>query len=456
MPIRTLLLASTMAPLPKAEALVSALGSNTTGSNNTAFGNGADVSSGALTNASAFGSGAIVTASNSIQLGNATVTEVRAGTSTTVTLVAGGLKITGGTLGVGKVLTSDATGVATWQTAGGGGGWGLTGTAGTADATSFIGTTDDIPFNIRVNNQKAGKIDHLIGNTFYGYQAGNTTTGNSNTASGFYALRSNTTGFNNTASGWRALLFNTTGNNNTASGFQALYNNTGGENTASGLNALFLNTTGSGNTAFGFGADVSSGALTNASAFGSGAIVTASNNMMFGNSSVVGWGFGVAPTGVAIKVGTCTSNGNGANLTLAGAWTSTSDSTKKHDIINIAYGLNEVMKLRPVNYKWKGNNQNDFGFLAQEVKLILPEIVYGEEGQMTISYGQITSVLVKAMQEQQQLIENLMAEISKLKENDSSKAALIGKLETENTLLKTSLESRLSKMEQMLGAKAQK
>ena len=136
--------------------------------------------------------------------------------------------------------------------------------------------------------------------------------------------------------------------------------------------------------------------------------------MIFGNTSVVGWGFGVVPGGAAIRVGTGATNGNGATLTLLGAWTNGSDSTKKWDISTVKYGLAEVMKLRPVRYKWKITGQEDFGFLAQEVKNILPEIVYGEEGQMTISYGQITSVLTKAMQEQQKIIDNQRLAITKL------------------------------------------
>jgi hypothetical protein len=68
-----------------------------------------------------------------------------------------GFRLTGGAPGAGKVLTSDASGNAAWQT-GGGSGWGLTGTAGTVDGTNFIGTTDNIPFNIRVNNQQAMRI----------------------------------------------------------------------------------------------------------------------------------------------------------------------------------------------------------------------------------------------------------------------------------------------------------
>jgi hypothetical protein len=192
------------------------------------------------------------------------------------------------------------------------------------------------------------------------------------------ALYTNTIGNYNTTIGMNSLLNNTEGANNTASGHAALGSNaTGSNNTASGYAALNTNTTGSNNTAIGYFADVFSSALTNATAIGHGAIVDASNNMWFGNTAVVGWGFGVAPGAAAIRVGTGATNGSGATLTLAGAWTNASDSTKKHDIKNISYGLSEVMKLRPVNYKWKGTNQQDFGFPAQEVKLILPEIVYG-------------------------------------------------------------------------------
>ena len=73
--------------------------------------------------------------------------------------------------------------------------WLTTGNAGTVDGTHFIGTTDNIPFNIRVNNQKAGRVDHLQYNTFLGYQAGNAlTTGTSNSALGYTALQALTTG----------------------------------------------------------------------------------------------------------------------------------------------------------------------------------------------------------------------------------------------------------------------
>ena len=138
--------------------------------------------------------------------------------------------------------------------------------------------------------------------------------------------------------------------------------------------------------------------------------------MVFGNTSVVSWGFGnIYPiTGHALTVGTTSSNGNGAFLTTGGVWTNASDSTKKHDVKILSYGLKDIMKLHPVSYKMNGSNYQDIGFLAQEMKLVIPEIVYGEEGQMTLSYGQLTSVLVKAMQEQQRMIEQLKIKTDEL------------------------------------------
>jgi hypothetical protein len=137
---------------------------------------------------------------------------------------------------------------------GGGSGWGLTGNSSTVDGTNFIGTTDNIPFNIRVNNEKAGRIDvSTAGNTFFGYQSGNVNSGNNyNTGIGYQALFSNTTGVNNTANGYQALFSNTTGVNNTANGYQALFSNTtANSNTANGYQALFSNTEGFSNTAIG-------------------------------------------------------------------------------------------------------------------------------------------------------------------------------------------------------------
>lgn len=131
--------------------------------------------------------------------------------------------------------------------------WLLTGNAGTVDGTHFLGTLDNVPLNIRVNNQRSGRIDHILANTFWGFRSGfSVTTGNNNTGIGHSALDMNTTGFSNTALGASSMQSNSTGYQNTAVGRMALYSNTTGfNNTATGLSALFSNTTGERNTAIG-------------------------------------------------------------------------------------------------------------------------------------------------------------------------------------------------------------
>lgn len=184
--------------------------------------------------------------------------------------------------------------------------WSKTGDAGTNLATNFLGTTDNVGLAFRVNNQKAGLIDHVNRNLFLGPLAGNVigsgtdnvglggnallsnTTGSANLAVGSSALRmntagiwnfavgiaalqNNTTGEYNTALGPRALFQNSTGIVNFAIGSDALYNNTSSYNFAIGPNALFLNTTGSSNFAVGRDALRSNTTGNNNVGFGTGA-----------------------------------------------------------------------------------------------------------------------------------------------------------------------------------------
>jgi len=138
-------------------------------------------------------------------------------------------------------------------------GWGLTGTSGLVDGTNFIGTTSaagDKPLNFKVNGEKAGRIGDSLGDTFLGYQAGNSNPtagdGYNNTFIGASAGYTNTTGVSNTALGTGALYFNTVGYQNTANGATALNSNIGGyQNTAIGSQALFSNTEGNSNVANG-------------------------------------------------------------------------------------------------------------------------------------------------------------------------------------------------------------
>ena len=139
--------------------------------------------------------------------------------------------------------------------------WLLGGNAGTVDGTNFLGTTDNVPLNIRVNNQRSGRIDGTLKNTFWGYRSGvQATTGVRNTAIGASALYTNTIGFDNTAVGAAAMLHNTVGWSNSAFGRLALSSNTTGNyNTGIGQAALLGNTTGNENVAIGMSASLGNG-----------------------------------------------------------------------------------------------------------------------------------------------------------------------------------------------------
>jgi hypothetical protein len=227
-------------------------------------------------------------------------------------------------------------------------------------------------------------------NTVSGYYAlTSNTTGYSNTASGVNALHENTTGYNNTTSGLNALFSNTTGNGNTASGYKALYaNTTGSYNTALGINAGGEYTTGAYNTFIGNGSDAELEGLTNATAIGSGAIVDASDHVRIGNTSVKQIG-GAVP------------------------WSSLSDIRIKKDIENIGYGLDFVKALRPVQYRMKnGDDRTDFGFIAQEIEGLIGSgynilgIGGDTERMLSLRYTDFIAPLVKAVQEQQTIIES--------------------------------------------------
>jgi hypothetical protein len=99
------------------------LSTNITGSNNTAIGNSANVISDNLSNATALGNGAIVNSSNTIQLGNTSVTNV----STSGTLTAGGVTYPNVHGTNGQVLSTTGSGTLTW-------------TAASTTATAYSGT----------------------------------------------------------------------------------------------------------------------------------------------------------------------------------------------------------------------------------------------------------------------------------------------------------------------------
>ena len=104
--------------------------------------------------------------------------------------------------------------------------------------------------------------------------------------------------------------------------------------------------------------------------------------------------------------------------------TAISDERLKENIKDIDTGLNSIMALKPRRFDWKeGKGQdkkNAAGFIAQEFETVFPECVgtskAGEDGieYKNINHETLIPTLVKAMQEQQALIESLTTRLTVL------------------------------------------
>jgi hypothetical protein len=112
-----------------------------------------------------------------------------------------------------------------------------------------------------------------------------------------------------------------------------------------------------------------------------------------------------------------------ASLSAAGIWTNASDARYKENIRPVNYGLAEIMQLQPRAYNMIDSKQEQIGFVAQEVQSILPELVetktnsITDEERMTLSYGQMSAVLVKAIQELKTELDQVKSELQTLKGN---------------------------------------
>jgi hypothetical protein len=115
-----------------------------------------------------------------------------------------------------------------------------------------------------------------------------------------------------------------------------------------------------------------------------------------------------------------------------GAWaTGTlvgSDARLKEDVEPIAYGLAEVLKLRPVSYRLKADKSRmlEYGLIAQEVEEVVPtgsSLVFYDpnakmgdiEGHRVINYQAYIPMLIKAVQELSAEVQVLREEVSCLR-----------------------------------------
>jgi trimeric autotransporter adhesin len=263
--------------------------------------------------------------------------------------------------------------------------------------------------HIAIGNNSLKSLTTGLENVALGYNTGTSlTTGQYNVLLGNYALSTTINANNNTIIGHNAALaYSATGNtNNTFIGYQTAFTQVGG----------------TGNTFLGYAIDVApaSSSFSNSTGLGQGVLITASNQVRVGNTSV---------NSIGGQVG----------------WTTFSDERIKKNIATDVVGLNFIMQLKPVTYNYdaekllrlqmgkNGNftsldNQNNSirysGFLAQEVEAAAKAANYNFSGidkptnehtPYGIRYAEMVVPLVKAVQELKALVDKQQQEIEALK-----------------------------------------
>jgi len=275
-----------------------------------------------------------------------------------------------------------------------------------SDISSNSTITDGTSNFIAGLNAGAALQGGSLRNVLVGDEAGSSiTTGDDNVAIGHAALDANTTASNNTAVGKGAGTAVTTGHENTLIG-NICHDNL---------------TTGDLNTALGYNLAPSA--------------VGVDSEIVIG-SSITGGGTNT------VRIGT---GGGTATLGLDGSdtsWAAASDARLKKDVATSTAGLEFIKDLRPVTFKWQlknavesslpqydsdssepiyGEGNTHHGFIAQEVKTVIDshsDVVNGHnvwhedpDGTQQVSPGALVPMLVKAIQEQNILIEALTARI---------------------------------------------
>lgn len=138
-------------------------------------------------------------------------------------------------------------------------------------------------------------------------------------------------------------------------------------------------------------------------------VVNTSNSMHVFSTTVSAYRFYVTGTGTI----------NATNTSI----TAISDQSLKENVRDLETGLSQVMALRPRRFDWKEDTgigeKNVAGFIAQELEQVLPELVYeyqykNDEVKKSIKMGDILPTLVKAIQEQQAIIQSMEARLAAL------------------------------------------
>ena len=152
---------------------------------------------------------------------------------------------------------------------------------------------------------------------------------------------------------------------------------------------------------------------------GEGVVISSGTN---GQIDIIGYDDGASSYNTLVVRAASAGATFGTNGVVSGDFNDTSDVALKENITDINGGLSIIKQLQPRNFDWKDTNKKNgiAGFIAQEVETILPQEVNGDdytEGNAgkSINVGGIVAHLTKAIQEQQEQIEQLKTEIQTLK-----------------------------------------
>jgi hypothetical protein len=111
------------------------------------------------------------------------------------------------------------------------------------------------------------------------------------------------------------------------------------------------------------------------------------------------------------------------SITAAGSSTinfnTSSDERLKENIVDASSQLGTVLNTKVREFNWKNGGEHNVGFVAQELNEVIPNVVNEggddeNEAPWQVDYGKLTPYLFKAIQEQQEQIEQLKTEIEKL------------------------------------------
>jgi len=96
-----------------------------------------------------------------------------------------------------------------------------------------------------------------------------------------------------------------------------------------------------------------------------------------------------------------------------------SDERLKENIVDASSQLDLINNIRVREFDWKVNGYHEVGMIAQELNTVVPSVVQegGDditEQPWTVDYGKLTPYLIKAIQEQQTIIDDLKSRIEAL------------------------------------------